>query len=83
MNGKLQFTVHTAGDLNNTDLLAALVQKQATMNVKAGENKGEKLFHTNIVRAFSRHTAIIKTNFKLTIPASLNESQRQLIIYGQ
>ena len=53
------------------------------MNVKAGENKGEKLSHTNIVRAFSRHTATIKTNFELTIPASLNESQWQLIVYGQ
>lgn len=83
VNGKLQFTVHTAGDLNKTDLLAALVQKQATMNVKAGENRGEKLSHTNIVRAFSKHTAALKTDFELTIPESLNDSQWQLIVYGQ
>ena len=44
MNGKLQFTVHTAGDLNKTDLLAALIQKHATMNGKSGENMEEKTF---------------------------------------
>ncbi|MBC7875084.1 MAG: hypothetical protein H7Y01_13865 [Ferruginibacter sp.] len=32
-------------------LITALIQKNATVNVKAGENRGVKLSHTNIVRS--------------------------------
>ena len=82
-NSKLHFTVNTEGDFKKTDLLAALVQKQATMNVKAGENRGEKLSHINVVRSFSRQAAATKNDFELTIPQNLGDSQWQLIVYGQ
>ena len=82
-NGKLHFTVNTEGDFKKTDLLAALVQKQATMNVRAGENSGAKLSHINVVRSFSRQAAAAKNDFELTIPDGLDSSQWQLIVYSQ
>ena len=83
VNGKLYFTVHTEGEAKKTELLAALVQKQTTMNVKAGENRGEKLSHTNVVRSFSKQNHATTNNFELTIPENIGDSQWQLIVYGQ
>jgi hypothetical protein len=80
---KISFLVHTEGDFKKTDLLAALVQKQATMNVKAGENSGAKLSHTNVVRVFSRQTAADKNEFILGFPANLANDNWQLIIFAQ
>jgi hypothetical protein len=80
---KLHFTINTEGDYTKTNLLAALVQKQVTMNVKAGENNGTKLSHTNVVRTFTMQTAGAKNEFELAIPKELNNNQWQLIIYSQ
>jgi hypothetical protein len=81
--GKLFITCHTEGDLKKLDLLAALVQKNAIMNVKAGENSGSKLSHTNVVRSFAKQTAASKTTFTLEMPANLTDDNSQLIIYAQ
>src|SRR5438477_11087997 len=51
-NNKLSVNCHLQGDWQRSDLLAAVVQKRAEMNVKAGENHGATLSHTNVVRAF-------------------------------
>ena len=80
---KLHFTINTEGDYNKTNLLAALVQKQVTMNVKAGENSGAKLSHTNVVRTLTMQTASAKNEFELAIPKELTGNQWQLIIYAQ
>lgn len=82
-NNKLLITCHTEGDIKKINLIAALVQKHAETNVKAGENDGRKLSHTNVVRSFTRKPADEKTNFELTIPDSLPDDNRQLIIYAQ
>ncbi len=82
-NNKINFLVHTAGDYKKTDLLVALVQKHATMNVKAGENSGAKLSHTNVVRVFSRQTAADKNEFELEFPVNLSNDNWNLIIYAQ
>ena len=82
-NGKLSFSVSLEGEFKKTDLLAALVQKQAVMNVKAGENSGAKLSHTNVVRSFVKQTASSKNEFELTIPENLKNNQWQLVIYAQ
>jgi hypothetical protein len=81
--GKLQFTIHAAGDLAKTDLLAALVQKQATMNVKAGENSGARLSHINVVRSFVKQTTAEKTSFTLEMPVKLAQDGWRLIVYAQ
>jgi hypothetical protein len=80
---KLSFTVHAEGDFKKTNLLAALVQKQATMKVKAGENKGTTLSHINIVRSLSKQTAAVKNEFELTVPANLTSGNWKLVVFTQ
>ena len=80
---KLNFIVHAEGDWKKTDLVAALVQKNAMMNVKAGENSGAKLSHTNVVRYFKKQAAAEKTGFELEIPAGLDANNWQLIVFAQ
>jgi hypothetical protein len=67
----------------NTIIHFALVQKQATINVKAGENDGRKLVHHNIVRDFttvdSKRSAIVK----LHIPSDLQQNDTKIIAYVQ
>ncbi len=82
-DNKLHFTINTEGDYTKTNLLAALVQKQVTMSVKAGENSGAKLSHTNVVRILTMQTASAKNEFELAIPKELTANQWQLIIYAQ
>jgi hypothetical protein len=82
-NDKLSFVVHAEGDFKKDNLLAALVQKQVTINVKAGENSGAKLSHTNVVRTFAMQMATEKNEFELAIPKNLSSNQWQLIVYAQ
>ena len=82
-NNKLSFSVSSEGEFKKTDLLAALVQKQAVMNVKAGENSGAKLSHTNVVRTFVKQTAASNNEFELAIPENLQQNQWRLIVYVQ
>lgn len=82
-NDKLSFTVHAEGDFKRTDLLAALVQKQATMKVRAGENSGATLSHINVVRSFSGQPAADKNEFEIALPANLAKDNWQLIVYAQ
>ena len=83
MDGKLSFIVHADGDFIKTNLLAAWVQKQATMKIKAGENIGATLSHINIVRSFSKKTAAVKNEFELTVPANLVSKNWALIVLSQ
>jgi hypothetical protein len=80
---KLSFTIHAEGDFKKTDLLAALVQKKATMKVQAGENNGATLSHINIVRSLSKQSAADKNEFKIEIPTNISKDNWQLIIYAQ
>lgn len=54
----------------NENILIALIQKQATTDVKRGENGGRKLHHINIVRGFQIMKNKNKAEFKL--PAEKN-----------
>jgi len=80
---KLLVTCSSEGDFKRVDLLAALVQKQAVMNVRAGENNGAKLSHTNVVRSFAKQTAAQKASFTLELPSDVTDNNWQLIIYAQ
>lgn len=80
-NDKLSFIVHSEGNFKKTNLLAALVQKQATMNVKAGENTGSKLSHINTVRVLSEQMTTDNNDFQIVLPADIGNWQ--IVVYTQ
>jgi hypothetical protein len=82
-NNKLSFVVHAEGDLKKSDLLAALVQKQATMKVRAGENSGATLSHINIVRYFSKQILSSINKIEMEIPKNISGDNWQMIVYSQ
>ena len=71
------------GNVGQSDVIAALVQKHAEMNVKAGENRGAKLSHTNVVRSFLQGSAQQRMKLEIEIPHDLTEDNMQLIVYTQ
>jgi hypothetical protein len=71
------------GNVDQSDVMAALVQKHAEMKVSAGENKGAKLSHTNVVRSFLRGSAQQRMKLEIEIPHDLTEDNMQLIVYTQ
>lgn len=71
------------GDIKNTRLIAALVQKHAERKIGAGENRGATLIHTNVVRSFTENDAKPEMNFNLAFPTDLNDGEWQLILYLQ
>jgi len=80
---KISFHATVQGDILKTDLIAAIVQRQAVVAVKAGENSGKKLMHTNVVRFFTTVKAGIENDFDLKIPIELTDANWQLIVYTQ
>lgn len=80
---RVSFISTVSGEYKKTDLLAAIVQKQATTKVRAGENGGATLSHINIVRAFSTQAAAQKNTFQLTIPDKLINNDWELVVYAQ
>ena len=78
------------GYFQNVDLFVAVLQKHAEVNVRAGENQGAKLSHTNVVRSFLKLPPKEKVDFRVFVPpeltddnASANKQNWQLIIYAQ
>lgn len=82
-NNKLSVSCTLNGNMDQTDVMAALVQKHAEMNVKAGENRGAKLSHTNVVRSFVQKPAQQNMKFELDIPHDLTEGNMEIIVYTQ
>ncbi|MBK5271313.1 MAG: DUF1223 domain-containing protein, partial [Bacteroidia bacterium] len=78
---KLFISCTIDGDIKKSDLIAAVVQKQAMMNVKAGENRGAKLSHTNVVRAFVQKPLQQKMDIELSIPKDLANDNGAIILY--
>ena len=71
------------GEMNQTNVIAALLQKHAEMKVKAGENSGAKLSHTNVVRSFVQKPAQQKMKFEINIPKDLPDDNMEIIVYTQ
>lgn len=82
-DGKINFTCKNEGDWKKTDLVAVLVQKNATTKVKAGENSGATLSHINIVRSFYKAPAENKNKFSLKFPKDLSDKEWLLVVYSQ
>jgi hypothetical protein len=80
---KLSISCHLEGDCKQTNLISVVVQKNAEMKVKGGENGGRKLLHTNVVRSFIQKPAQQKMNYEIEIPGDLTNNNSQLILYTQ
>lgn len=80
---KVQVTCYAEGDLKKTSLIAALVQKNAVMKVRAGENRGATLSHTNVVLSFIKQAADSKNEFSLEFPKNLSAHGWQLVVFSQ
>ena len=64
----------------------ALCQSESEIQVKAGENNGKKLHHTNIVRDFRQADPSHnqgKSEIRLEIPSGLNTANMSVIAYAQ
>lgn len=77
---KLNIISHAIGELSKQTLEIALVQKNAIMEIKAGENRGAKLFHTNVVRHFKSQELKENNETSLTIPTGLTDSNWQILL---
>jgi hypothetical protein len=69
-NNKVIVDYKINGQLSGENILLALVQKQATTDVKRGENGGRKLHHINIVRQFQ--SVKNKNLIEFTLPGEKN-----------
>ncbi len=83
IDNTLHFTVESEGNVAKSNVLAVLVQKEISVDIKAGENNGVKIPHTNVVRTFAMQTTVAKNEFELKIPADAALSNCQLIVYTQ
>jgi hypothetical protein len=82
-NNELSF-YYKASEITTSQVLnIALVQKEATTNIKAGENKGIILYNRNIVRAFIAQVLTNKGSGKINLPVSFKADGYALIVYAQ
>ncbi|MEO6316209.1 MAG: DUF1223 domain-containing protein [Chitinophagaceae bacterium] len=73
-------------EINNADALRlnlAVIQSEATVLVKRGENGGKKLHHVNIVRILKTIEAKASGGITIDIPEELATLPLQLIAYTQ
>ena len=82
-NKTLFISCHAEGDLAPTNIIAVIVQKHAEMNIRAGENRGKKLSHLNVVRSFIQRPAQQSMNIEIKVPADLTDENSQVILYTQ
>lgn len=80
---QLKIACHADGELKNQDIFIALVQKHAETNVSAGENRGSKLSHTNVVRSLIKKSAQQKMDFEISCPKDLADGNWQLVLFSQ
>lgn len=79
-------TITISFDIKEQDrvlLNIALVQPEATTDVKRGENGGRMLHHVNIVREFKTVDAAGKGNITIEIPKELSGMALELIAFTQ
>jgi len=80
---KLKIGCGIGGELKDQNIFIALVQKHAETNVRAGENRGSKLSHTNVVRSLTKKTARQKMDFEISFPKDLADDNWQLVLFSQ
>jgi hypothetical protein len=80
---KLKINCEIDGELKDQNVFIALVQNHAETNVKAGENRGSKLSHTNVVRSLTKKSALQKMDFEISFPKELSDNNWQLVLFSQ
>jgi len=80
---KVKISCHASGEVKDQNVFIALVQKHAETNVRAGENRGTKLSHTNVVRSLTKRPALQKMEFEISFPKDLAENNWQLVLFSQ
>ncbi len=80
---KLSVSV-SSSDIERSLINIAVVERGLSQNVKRGENRGLRLYHDNVVRAFYSRQFDGKTNrFNIDLPTDLIPENASLIIYAQ
>lgn len=71
------------GALDHLSIIGALIEKTSSVDVKAGENSGRKLSHSNIVRSFVQQPAAKSMEFTLEFPDGLNDDNWEIVFFAQ
>lgn len=82
-NQSLSVTCHLYGEIKNSQLIAAIVQKHAERKIAGGENSGATLQHTNVVHSLVENGAKTEMNIKINLPSELKDGEWQLALYLQ
>ena len=82
LNGRsLSFTVN--GIEGKQFVNAAVVERELSQDINRGENRGRRLSHDNVVRAFNAKKNEENNSFQLTLPEDLDLTKSSLIVYTQ
>ena len=83
--GKVGFMYYAEGIKDNTNLVYAIVQRNAQTKVEAGENSGRTLSHVQIVRELQNITLNGKGsgNTNINLPKGLNTHELEVIAFLQ
>ena len=76
---KLSFHYTYTEATTNQLLNIAVIQKEATTNIKAGENKGATIRNKNIVRALNTHVLTNKGSGEINLPVSFVSGNYALV----
>ena len=82
INGKVEGKLLVKGGNDKCQIILALVEKAATVEIKKGENKGRSLKYANTVRAYLTLNADAD-KFSMAMPAGLTPGSSELIAYIQ
>jgi hypothetical protein len=79
--GKVMVQYQVAGNMKNSELVLALIQKTAQSNIKGGENSGRSLSHVQIVRKLQSEplTATGKGSAIIVLPKDLNNQNWEIL----
>ncbi len=85
VSNKADIQYHVDGPTNNTSLLVALIQKNATTKVEHGENGGRTLAHVQIVNKLQSIALDGKSNGKtdIALPAGFSPEGYEVIAFVQ
>jgi hypothetical protein len=61
----------------------AIIQKEVTTHIKAGENEGKTIINRNIVRAFNTQSLTSEGSGEITVPATFKTAGHALVLYTQ
>jgi hypothetical protein len=79
----LSFHYNSSGISGAAILNIALIQKEATTQVQAGENEGVKIVNRNIVRTFSVQTFAQEGDGSIALPPGFQTAYYALVLYVQ